>query len=253
MESVLTGLDGVISADADQFTSSARANYDPSKVSPDQMAEAINSQTYYRAGVLSVPLAFIETARFIVPGLNPKQEAIEWDRALSGVKGIVGSTLLIGSFFLEYDVREISPEQVLDIINSRTSYTASIDTTVREEPAPFPVVESTATAVIKVDGMTEQEVAFRVTGALRLDGIVDGSVNTEDATLTVVYDTTKLTAQRIVDTLRQAVPNDVSLVSVSTTNAGAGLFTSVWFVLSLVALVVVAVLTWPVLRRRARP
>lgn len=253
MESVVTGLDGVASAEASFRKNTAVVVYDPSKVTPEQIAQQINSQTFYRARVLSVPPEFIETARFNVPGLNPRQEAIEWDRALSGVKGIVGSSLIIESFSLDYDVREISPEQLLDIINSRTSYTASIDTTVWEEPAPFPVVESTATAVIRVQGMRDQQTVSQVTGALLLDGIVDGSVNTEDATLTIVYDTAKLTAQMIMEALGQAVPNNISLVSVTEPGPGGSVLTSAWFVLTLVGLAIVAVFAWPVLRRRLQP
>lgn len=244
MESVVTGLDGVESAKADYRKGTAVVVYDRSKLTPEQIANQINTQTYYRARVTS---EFVKTARFKLPGLDSQEEAQKIELALSGVEGIVGGSLNVESLSLDYDVRETSPEQIVELINSRTSFTASFDTS---GGASASRAGSTATAVIRVEGMVDDQTASQATGALLLDGVVDGSVNIEDATLTIVYDTAKLTAQKIVDTLRQAVPNTVSLVSVSEPRTGGGVLSSGWFILSLVGLAVFAVFAGPPLKRR---
>ena len=247
MESVVTDLDGVASANASFRKGTAAVVYDPSSVTPEQIAEQINSQTFYRARVAS---EFVKTATFKIPGLDSREKGVELERALTGLAGIVGGALNIESLTLDYDVREISPEQVVEIINRQTSFTASIDTSAA---AAASGVESPATAVIRIEGMTDDQSASRVTGALLLDGIVDGSVNTEDATLTVVYDTAKLSAQKIVDSLKRAVPNNVTLVSVEEPGFGGSVLTSAWFILGLVGMAIITVLAWPVLKRKLQP
>lgn len=245
VEAVVSDLPGIASIEANYKTSTAVVTYEPGQVTPEEIVDRINTQTYYEARVTS---EFIKTATFKIPGLDTQAEADEIGQALGELTGVVGGTLQIDSLTLDYDLREISPEQVVDMINNQTTLTASIDTTVQDTEV---VTGPTATAVIGVEGMTDDQAASRVTGALLLDGIVDGTVNTENATLTVVYDTEKLTAQRVVDTLRQATPYAVSLVSDDA--SGGGFFTSVWFVLALVLLVVVAFFAWPGLRRRYSP
>jgi copper chaperone CopZ len=51
VRSVLTGLDGVTHAEADNTTETATVTYDPTRVSPQQMVQAINTNTYYQASV----------------------------------------------------------------------------------------------------------------------------------------------------------------------------------------------------------
>lgn len=49
VQSVLTGLDGVTRAQADNTTQTATVTYDPSRVTPQEMVQAINTNTYYLA------------------------------------------------------------------------------------------------------------------------------------------------------------------------------------------------------------
>jgi copper chaperone CopZ len=51
VESVLSGVDGVTAAEADRRTETAVAAYDPRRTGPQQLVEAINSQTYYVASL----------------------------------------------------------------------------------------------------------------------------------------------------------------------------------------------------------
>lgn len=47
--SVLTGLDGVSDARPDRSTRTVAVTYDPARVTPEQMIQAINTNTYYQA------------------------------------------------------------------------------------------------------------------------------------------------------------------------------------------------------------
>lgn len=154
-----------------------------------------------------------------------------------------------GRLSLDYDERRLSPEQVVKLINNKTSFTASVESA---GPAGA-AAESTAEVVIKVEGMTDQQAASKVTSALLLNGIVDGSTDVQASTLTVEYDTAKLNTQRIVDAVQQAWPNQVSLVSQSGGQGGGSLLTSAWFILGLVGTVVVSVLAGPWVKRRLTP
>lgn len=51
VRSVLAGLDGVSRAQADTDTQTATVTYDPARVTPQQMVQAINTNTYYQASV----------------------------------------------------------------------------------------------------------------------------------------------------------------------------------------------------------
>lgn len=51
MENILGSLDGVVDAKADYIAGSATVNYDPARVTPAQMVEAINTQSFYRASL----------------------------------------------------------------------------------------------------------------------------------------------------------------------------------------------------------
>ncbi|GAA4888885.1 heavy-metal-associated domain-containing protein [Pseudonocardia sp. C8] len=49
VEAVLRDSKGVQTADADSASQQARVTFDPTRTSPDALAHAINTQTYYRA------------------------------------------------------------------------------------------------------------------------------------------------------------------------------------------------------------
>jgi copper chaperone CopZ len=51
VESVLTSVEGVVSAEADRTSQQAHVSYDPARTAPAELAEAINTQTYYQASV----------------------------------------------------------------------------------------------------------------------------------------------------------------------------------------------------------
>lgn len=59
VESVLSGVEGVMAAEADRRTQTAVSTYDPQRTSPEQLVEVINSETYYLA---SLPVTHVDQA-----------------------------------------------------------------------------------------------------------------------------------------------------------------------------------------------
>lgn len=51
MENVLKSLNGVVDAKADYVEGLATITYDPARIAPDQMVEAINTRTFFQANV----------------------------------------------------------------------------------------------------------------------------------------------------------------------------------------------------------
>lgn len=65
MENILSSLDGVVDAKADYIAGSATVNYDPARVSPAQMVEAINTKSFFRAGLPQTEGGTDQTSRRI--------------------------------------------------------------------------------------------------------------------------------------------------------------------------------------------
>ena len=60
MENVLEGLDGVVNAEADYRQGIATVTYIPEQVTPQQMVDAINDQTFFQASLPEVSSASSE-------------------------------------------------------------------------------------------------------------------------------------------------------------------------------------------------
>lgn len=143
MESAVRTLDGVTAADADYRRGIVVVEYEPEKVTPEQIMGAINTQTYYRA-------------TGIVEGGEPDGGAAEGG-AQAG---------------------------------------------------------ETATAVIRVEGMTNELVASQVMAAMgTVGGIIDVSTDLEASTLKVEYDPAAAGAESLVRAIEEGSPYTATLLS----------------------------------------
>ncbi|MBI2855554.1 MAG: cation transporter [Chloroflexi bacterium] len=246
VEGAINGTEGIVESDV--FIGGATIEYDPTKVTPEDVVKAINRSGQYFAAVMT---DFVRSVRLRVPELQTTDDGFKIGNALRGVEGFLGSTPKRGVFIIEYDSQLISPEGLVEEIYNRSGFTASVPSAGADGDT-----FDTATAVIKVEGMTDRAKAFRVEATITslqitwLEGIVrDGvEVNTEDETLTVIFEPEMISAQDMLEEMQTFVPHHMELLSV--TKPGSPLFTSPWFVISLVGLVVVAAFAWPTLRKR---
>jgi copper chaperone CopZ len=179
------------------------------------------------------------------------------ESVLKNVGGVVSADadFRTGFALVEYEPAETTPDQFVQAINTQTFYQAQVtsDSAAAAVSAGAPgrgSAGSIATAVIRVEGMADEKTASQVTGALTLDGITGGDVNLDDSTLTVEFDSDKLTADEIVETLSENAPYGVSLVSVQEASGGSdNLFADIWPYLAAGAAIVALVATWPLLSR----
>jgi len=78
VEQVLKSLDGIVEAKADYIRGLATISYDPTQVTPTQMIEAINTQSFYRA---RLP--------------RPEETTIEASKRLNPLPFLVGGGLIV--------------------------------------------------------------------------------------------------------------------------------------------------------------
>ena len=72
VEAVVGDLPGIVTIEADYQTSTAVVTYEPAQVTPEEIVDRINTQTYYRARVTS---EFIKTATFKIPGRKQRRSS----------------------------------------------------------------------------------------------------------------------------------------------------------------------------------
>lgn len=67
VENILGSLDGVVEAKADYVKGLATVSYDPAQVTPNQMVEAINTQSFYRASLPRLEATTVEASNRVNP------------------------------------------------------------------------------------------------------------------------------------------------------------------------------------------
>lgn len=88
VESVLSGVDGVVAVNAERSTQTAEVTFDPTAATPSELASAVNSQTYYQASVLGSGSDLERTA--------PRPAGAPTG-LVAGGGGALGALLLVGA------------------------------------------------------------------------------------------------------------------------------------------------------------
>lgn len=132
MESVVGRLEGVLTVNADFIRGTATVEYDPALVTPQQIVEGINSQTFYRARLEEPNVA---TAILSIPGLTDQAAIDQINAAFDGIEGIRGGTAAPGTLTIEFDPDLVTAEALVAGINDRTSLEATLLSVQRPEPA----------------------------------------------------------------------------------------------------------------------
>lgn len=242
VESVVSGLDGVKDVDATYQSESAVVVFDPSVVEAQAIAKAINAETHYNASVIT----FTVTTEFTVDGADD-QAGQALTSALAGTAGVESVEYQGGVLTVTADSREISADQIAAQLTEQTPYEVAVAAG-KVEKGP----ETTEEVTIRVAGMTTNQDASEVSSALRFQGIVDGSLDLESSSMTVVYDPAKISGEKILEGLRFALPErDFSLASAegAASSGGAGGL-AVWLIVGAAVLVILLVAAWPLVRSR---
>lgn len=136
----MRSLPGIVRAEASYQDGKAVVEFDPQQVSPEQIAQAINERTYYRATVLAVgegdfssatpeevrPAA-TATATIVVEGMTD-------DLSASQVLAAMGSPAVTdvsvdtsrSQLTVSFDPSRVDPSWFVNIINNTTPFKASL-------------------------------------------------------------------------------------------------------------------------------
>jgi copper chaperone CopZ len=129
-----------VAADADFRTGWAVVTYDPGQTSPEQIVEAFNSRSLYRARVAPNEGGATASVGKVVLGVPAMTDRASAQRVVQILKpfqeAILNSSLNPGQITVEYDSRRVKAAQILEAINQGTPYRASIKSLVGPEVQP---------------------------------------------------------------------------------------------------------------------
>lgn len=176
---------------------------------------------------------------------------------MSGLPGIIEAKASYpkGSVVVQYDPTAVTPAEIADVIVTETYFTVGEPVAGGELGGGGSSAAGGATAIIKVEGMTDDRTASLVTRAVGGAGptvllpgtepaIRDVSLDTAQSTLTVTYDAEQVSAQDLVDAVQQGTEFPATLISTTSAGGGSGVDYTPYIVLGIAALFVAA-LTWP--------
>jgi copper chaperone CopZ len=132
-----------------------------------------------------------------------------------------------GNVVTEYEPAKVTPDQIAGAINAQTYYRATGIVvgggvgagSVEDETS----AGQTATAVIRVEGMTDDLVASEVLSAMGGEGaITDASVDLSASTLTVEFDPAKTQAGLLELAINGYTPYPATVLSTTEAEAAAG-------------------------------
>ena len=174
---------------------------------------------------------------------------------MSGLPGIIEAKASYRerNVIVQYDPAVVTPAEMADAIASETYYTVGEPIAGGELSADGSIAAVGSTAVIQVEGMTDERAATAVTQALGAVGppvllpgtepaILDVVSDTAESTLTVTYSADQVSPQQLIDAVRDGTGFEATLVS--TAGAGGGLDYTPYVVIGIAGLFVVA-LAWP--------
>lgn len=127
-------------ADADFRTGRGVVTYDPSQTSPEQIVQAFNSQSFYRARVATgeaSAAANVGTVVLSVPALTDQATAQQVAQALAPFQGAIRSgSVNPGQVTVEYDPTQVKAAQFVEAIKQNTAYEVSIESLTGPEAQP---------------------------------------------------------------------------------------------------------------------
>lgn len=199
MDAVLEGLKGVNDAKASFFTKLVQVEYDPEEISPEEMINALNSQTGYRASLPAPPPARL---RLKVPGLVRPGQVFQLRRSLTRLEGVLDADLRLGAASIgvgeatiDYDPARVSPEE-LKAFFARNG----LRTQPAEATPGVPEVEVLPLRLLGLKGPRDIFMPGQILGMI--PGILDVEFK-PDRRLDITYDAKKLAQESLVALLDQ--------------------------------------------------
>lgn len=141
-----------------------------------------------------------------------------------------------GKVVVRYDPALASPAEMADAITAATYYTVGEPVTGGEFPGAEEVVAG-ATAVIRVEGMTDERTASLVLQAMGAGlAIADASVDLAQSTLTVTYDPGQVSVVTLIDAIKRGTGLEATLAAASEEGHDGGVDYTPYIVIGIAAL-----------------
>jgi len=176
---------------------------------------------------------------------------------VSGLPGIIEARASYPkrSVVVRYDPAVVTPAEIAGVIVTGTYFTVGEPVAGGELSEDGSIAVAGSTAVIKVEGMTDDRTASLVTQAVGGVGppvllpgtepaIRDVSLDTAQSTLTVTFDSEQVSAEELVDAVQQGTEFQATLVSTAGVGGGGGTDYTPYVVIAIAGLFVAA-LAWP--------
>ncbi len=114
--------------------------YDPSRTSPEQIVQAFNSQSFYRARVATGEEGAATKVGTVVLSIPALTDAAAAERVVQALKpfreAILDGFLEAGQITIEYDPTQVKAAQFVEAIKRNTSYAVSIESLIGPEAQP---------------------------------------------------------------------------------------------------------------------
>ena len=226
VESALETLQGVYSAEVSHEADRATVEVMPGSISEADIVRFLQEWSPFSIRVLP---RFARSATIRIDELTTARIGEEVNAVLSEVPGVLGGTIRPGIAAVDYDSRVTDAEKIGNAIAEQTSLTAS-DITVPAADRPAP--EDSAQTILRIPTMRNFSDAIRIGQAVSLEGIMDGSVNIDDKTITFIYVIGELTTPQIVEAVEAEVSESTEIITIDKAGKPAGLNIHGWFVLA---------------------
>lgn len=246
VEEALRSLEGVAEAEVSHEAKRATVEIDPDLVNARDLEDYLSDFEPLRANALPW---FARSAGIRFPELKTRGTGVQVNEVIGNVSGVLGGTITPGLITVDYDSRAVTAEEIAEAVTEGTDLeTSEISSPAADIPAP----EDSAQTILRIDGMDTYARALEIAQDVTLEGVVDGSVDLQEETISVIYAIAELTTPKIVDAVRQSTGAEPELITIDKAGKPVGLNIHGWFVLAISTLGLLIVLAAYVVIRRLR-
>ncbi len=226
IEEALLSLDGVVDAEVSHQAKRATAEINPDLVNARDLEDYLSDFEPLRANALPW---YARSAGIRFPELKTRGTGAQVNEVIGNVSGVLGGSITPGLITVDYDSRVVTAEEIAEAVTEGTDLQ---DSEISSPAADIPAPEDSAHTILRIEGMDSYARALEMAQSVTLEGIVDGSVDLEEETISVIYAIAELTTPSIVDAVRQGTGQEPELITIDKAGKPVGLNIHGWFVLA---------------------
>ncbi|NBC28940.1 MAG: hypothetical protein GVY29_02985 [Spirochaetes bacterium] len=204
----------------------ATAEINPDLVNARDLEDYLSDFAPLRANALPW---FARSAGIRFPELKTRGTGAQVNQVIGDVSGVLGGSITPGLITVDYDSREVTAQEIAEAVTKGTDLEAS---EISSPAADLPAPEDSAQTILRIEGMDSYAQTLEMAQSVTLEGIVDGSVDLEAQSISIIYAIAELTTPNIVDAVREATGEEPELITIDKAGKPVGLNIHGWFVLA---------------------